>query len=379
MSSPLHIVVLNFRDITHDEAGGAEIYLQEIFGRIAAHGHRVTFLCARHGTAPPEETIDGIRILRVGRQLTINVTAVRAALRLARNDSVDVFVESLCKLPFFMPAVTRIPVVPVVLHLFGSTAFRELTPVLASGVWCSEKLIPLLYRDLPFVALSESTARDLDRRGVRASRMEIVPPGLDLRRYCGNDSAPPHREPLLVYVGRLKRYKGIDIVLRALVAVRQRIPGVRLTLVGKGDDRLRLEALAGSLGLTDSIRFVGFVSEAEKITWLRQAWAVVYPSPKEGWGIATLEAAACGTPVLASDAEGLRDAVRDGTTGFLIPHQNQTAWADRMIQLLSDSTLRTRMAAASRQWASRFDWTVEARKMRHFVEAVVRDRHGGAG
>jgi glycosyltransferase involved in cell wall biosynthesis len=370
LAAPLHIVLLNFRDVTHPEAGGAEVYLQELFERIAADGHRVTFLCASHGHAPAEEDIGGIRILRVGNQGTVNVAAAIAALRLARREHVDLFVESLCKLPFLMPAFTKIPVVPVVLHLFGHTVFYQLNPALASYVWLSEKLIPPVYRGLPFIALSESTARDLRRRGVQASRMDIVPPGLDLGRYHAR-AAARSADPLLVYVGRLKRYKGLDTVLRALVQVRQSVPRARLALVGKGDDAPRLEKLAQTLGLGDAVSFEGFVSEDVKIDWLQRAHAVVYPSPREGWGISTIEAAACGTPVLASDAEGLRDAVRNGKTGFLIPHRDTKAWAQRMVHLLTDQVLRERMAAASAEWARVFDWDTQAHKMQTILEEVA--------
>ena len=371
MVAPLHIVLLNYRDITHPEAGGAEIYLQEIFGRIAAHGHRVTLLCAKHGAAPAEERIGQIRVLRVSGQAVVNVAAAVAALRMARRERVDVFVESLCKLPFLLPAVTSIPVLPVVLHLFGDAVFRETNLALGAYVWLFERLIPPVYRGLRFVALSDSTARDLISRGVRANRIDVIPPGLDLHSYPTNGSLPCTAGPLLVYVGRLKRYKGLDTVIRAFGRVCAAVSGAQLVLVGKGDDRPRLEKLVRALGLTASIHFTGFVPEAEKIDWLRRARAVVYPSPREGWGIATLEAAACGTPVVASDAEGLRDAVRDGSTGFLVPHADVDAWAQRMTQLLTDASVHHRMRAAARQWAQQFDWDVEAAKMRQIVEEVA--------
>ncbi|MFQ5668878.1 MAG: glycosyltransferase family 4 protein, partial [Candidatus Binatia bacterium] len=379
LSRPLHIVVLNYRDMTHPEAGGAEVYLQAIFARIAAQGHHVTFVCAGHTGAPAQDRLDGVRILRVGNQATVNMAAAVAALRLARREGVDVFVESLCKLPFLLPVFTKIPVLPVVLHLFGHTVFYETNPLLASYVWLFEKLIPPVYRGLPFVALSASTASDIRRRGVRASRLDIIPPGLDLQRYAAN-AGTPSSSPLLVYVGRLKHYKGIDIVLRALAQVRETVPGVRLAVVGRGDDRTRLERLVCRLRLEDAVSFEGYVGEETKIQWLRQAWALVYPSPREGWGMSTVEAAACGTPVLASDAEGLRDAVREGSTGFLISHADVNAWAQRMAQILTDGQLRARMATAARQWAHQFDWDVRAEQMRTIVEQVGagRSRRNGA-
>ena len=159
--------------------------------------------------------------------------------------------------------------------------------------------------------------------------------------------------------------------MTALARVRQTIPAVRLVLVGKGDDQPRLEALARTLGIAQVVTFAGYISEEVKIQWLHRAHAVIYPSPKEGWGLSAIEAAACGTPVLASDSEGLRDAVRHGETGFLIPHSDVEAWTRRMTEILSDAPLRARMGAAAHQWARNFDWDVEAEKMWRIVEEVA--------
>jgi glycosyltransferase involved in cell wall biosynthesis len=237
-------------------------------------------------------------------------------------------------------------------------------------VWLFEKLIPLVYRDTPFVALSDSTAADLRRRGVRTSAMHIVPPGLDLTRYTPG-TPPRSDEPLVVYVGRLKRYKGLDFVLEAFARVRRTLTNARFVLVGKGDDRARLEALATRLGLGDAVQFTGFVSENDKIAWLRRATTVVYPSPREGWGLSTIEAAACGTPVIASDSEGLRDAVRSGQTGFLLPHRDVAAWAARITAVLTDHALRQRMGAAGRAWAMQFDWNAGAAQLCRIVESLA--------
>jgi glycosyltransferase involved in cell wall biosynthesis len=380
LQSPLHIVVLDYRDMYHPEAGGAEHYVNEIFQRVAACGHRVTLLSASFAGAAAKARIGSIDVLRAGNTATANVVGARAALALARRERVDVFVESICKLPFLLPVLTKIPVLPVVHHLFGRTIFYQLNPLAAAYAWLYEKLIPPCYRGLRFVAVSESTAGDLAARGVRCSRMDIVYNGVDFDTYrLPAGSTPRSSEPLLLYLGRFRRYKQIDIVIRAFARVRQTLPTARFALVGKGDDEPRLRALARSLGVADAVTFVGYVSEAEKIRWLHRAHALVYPSPKEGWGISTIEAAACGTPVLASDAEGLRDAVRHEVTGFLVPHSDIEAWARRMTEILSDTPLRTRMGAASREWARRFDWDVEAEKMRRILEEVVAGETLGQG
>jgi len=373
----LHIALLDYRDATHPEAGGAETYLQEIFGRVAAHGHCITLLCAGYKGAPVEDRVGNIRVLRRGNKATANFVVARAALELARRERVDIFVENLCKIPFLLPALTQIPVLPIVHHLFGHTIFQETNPAFASYVWLFEKLIPPVYRGLRFVAVSESTAQDLARRGVRCRGLDIVHNGLDLKRYDTGEGTPRSAEPTLVYVGRLKRYKGVDTVIRGFAEARSEVPGARFVIVGRGDDRPRLEALARDLGLSGALRFEGYVPEEAKVAWLQRAHAAVYSSPREGWGIAAVEAAACGTPVLASDAEGLREAVCDGTTGFLIPHRDVHAWARRMVQVLTDGALRGRLGTAARAWARRFDWDTEAEKMRKVVEEVVAGRREG--
>lgn len=370
MASGLHIVLLDYRDLTHPEAGGAETYLNEMFQRVAAAGHHVTLIAARHPGATPEERIGQIRVRRVGNKATFNVAGVREARRLAAAERVDLFVENICKIPFFLPVFTSVPVLPIVLHLFGRTVFHEVNPVFASYVWLYERFIPLAYRGLRFVAISESTARDLQRRGLRTSQIDIVSPGLDLERYCTDPKVPKADRPLLLYVGMLKRYKGIDTVIRAFAAASRTVADARLVLVGKGPDRGRLEALARSLGVADAVGFEGWVSDNDKLDWLRRARALVYPSRKEGWGIPTMEAAGCGTPTLASDSDGLRDAVLDGVTGFLVPHADIDSWARRMVQILTDDAMRARMEAAARERAQAFSWDAQAAKMQAVVEAV---------
>ncbi len=377
MPSGLHVVLLDYRDITHPEAGGAETYLSEIFQRIGARGHRVTLISARYPGATPEAQIGQLRVRRVGNKATFNVAGVREALRLAGREPVDLFVENICKIPYFLPVFTRVPVLPIVLHLFGSTVFYEVNPAFASYVWLYERFIPLAYRGLRCVAISESTARDLARRGLQTSQIDIVSPGLDLQRYRTDASVPKAGAPLLLYVGMLKRYKGIDTVIRAFAGARRDVSDAQLVLVGKGPDRRRLETLARSLGVADAVDFAGWVSEDDKVNWLRRAHALVYPSRKEGWGIPTIEAAGCGTLTLASDSDGLRDAVHDGVTGFLVPHADIDSWAGRMVQILTDHALRARMEEAAQQRAQCFSWDAQAAKMQAVVESVGRWRVRG--
>jgi len=172
----------------------------------------------------------------------------------------------------------------------------------------------------------------------------------------------------------LKRYKGVELALRAIAAARQSRADITLDICGQGDDRPRLERLARELGLAAAVRFLGFVPEEEKRRLLRRAWAVVFPSPKEGWGITNVEAAACGTPALASDSDGLRESVRDGVTGYLVPHGDSAALANRMLALANDPGLVERLGCAARSFAEGLSWDAAARATVTHIEQTIAAR-----
>ncbi len=290
---------------------------------------------------------------RVGTRHTFPFLARRHFARELAATPWDGLVEDINKVPLATARWGVPNTIALVPHLFGSTVFQEAPLPLAAAVWLAERPLPRLYRDVPFQAISESTADDLVARGIPRDRVAVIYPGIDT---VGYTPAPGTRAdaPTFAYLGRLKRYKGVDLVLRAFARLAH--PAARLEIAGTGDHRPALEALARSLDLTARVRFLGFVSESEKVALLRRAWALCFASPKEGWGITNLEAAACGTPVVASRSPGLRESVRDGATGFLTPHGDVDALAAAMRRLADDPALVARMGAEGRRFAQTFTW-----------------------
>jgi glycosyltransferase involved in cell wall biosynthesis len=243
---------------------------------------------------------------------------------------------------------------------------------MAAAVWMAERGIPFAYRNVPFQAVSESTADDLVARGIRRSSITVIYNGIDTTFYTPS-SGTRSQVPLFAYVGRLKRYKGVDLVLQAFARLAR--PEARLEIAGSGDYRDHLEQLAESLGLASQVRFLGYVSEDEKRDLLRRAWAGVIASPKEGWGITNLEAGACGTPVIASDSPGLRESVVDRETGYLVPHGDIGALAGAMRRVADSRDLVATMGKAGRRFAERFTWDKSADDTISHLEQVV---HGGS-
>lgn len=308
---------------------------------------------------------------RTGTRYSFNLFGPRYYRKNLRNQSFDVFVEDLNKVPLFAPLWAREPVALLVHHLFGRIAFQEASLPLATATWLLEKPIPVIYRKLPAIAVSRSTAEDLVRRGFKAAGIEVIPNGVDLGFYRPEAGVSRFAEPTLLYLGRLKRYKRVDLIVSAFAMVREQFPRARLIIAGKGDARPALEAQIRQLEVGDAVELRGFVSDQEKRDLFRRSWIHLLTSPKEGWGITNIEAAACGTPTIASNSPGLKDSVEDGKTGFLVPHGDGAALAARIEQVLGNANLGTELSRNALLFAQRFTWDRAAIETERFLEAMV--------
>ncbi len=357
----MNILVINWQDIRNPLGGGAEVHLHQIFTRIAAKGHSVTLLCSSFPGAPSEETIDGIRVVRRGGRHLFNFTVPSAYRELSHREQFDVVVDDLNKIPFFTPWFVKEPLVGIAHHLFDTSIFRETNGLIASYVYAAERLGLAVYRQsgMPFMVVSPSTQQEFVQRGFSIDRLPLAFNCVDHVRYK-QTGVPKNQTPLVGYFGRLKKYKSVDHLLHAMPLVMKKVPDVRLVIMGDGDDRPRLESIARELALTDRVEFTGFVSEEKKVEMLQRMWVKVTTSSKEGWGLTVLEANACGTPVLASNVPGLRDSIKDGETGLLYPYGNIDELANKLTLMLTDSALRSQLAASALLWAKKFDWDVVA-------------------
>ena len=369
----MRLLLVNWQCRENPLAGGAEIHLHEIFGRLAARGHEMTLLCGGWPGCPPRAELDGIRVVRVGTRHTFPFLARRHFRAHLADAGFDLLVEDINKIPLATPRWGGPPVVALVPHLFGGTAFQELAAPLAAAVWLAERPLGRVYRGAPFQAISVSTAEDLAARGIPRQDVEVIYPGIDTFGYTPYPAmrAP---QPLFAYLGRLKRYKGVHHVVRAFAELRH--PTATLEIAGAGDYRPALERLAASLDLGDRVRFLGRISEAEKLRLLRRAWALVFASPKEGWGITNLEAAASGTPVVASNSPGIRESVRNGETGYLVPHGDVPAMAAAMRCLAEDAALVARLGTRARAFAETFTWERAADETERHLSRVLTSRRG---
>lgn len=368
----LRILVVNWQDRENPQGGGAEEHLHQVFGRLARRGHRVTLLCSGWPGCAPATEIDGIEVHRTGGRYTFNLAAPLYCQRHLGDEVFDVAIEDLNKVPMLAPiwAGARADLL-LVHHLFGATAFREANPLLATATWLFERIIPAAYRGLPCVAVSQSTREDLVSRGLDPSRIAVIRNGVELDGL--GPAATRFADPTVVYLGRLKRYKRVDLVLSALARLREGGTRVKMIVAGKGDARPALEDTARRLGIEDSVHFAGFVPDEQKRELLSRSWVHALTSPKEGWGITSIEASACGTPTVASNSPGLRETVRHGETGLLVPHGDVDALAEALGRTLQPRT-RDRMGRAARAMAERYTWDGVADAFEELLFSVVAAR-----
>lgn len=365
------VLIVNWRDIRNPEAGGAEVHLQETARRLVRDGFHVVQYAHAFPGAGPRDNVDGVEIHRAGGAFLFNYTAFFRLRRWVRRHRIDVVLDDSNKIVFLLPWISPVPVVARFHHLFGASIFRETGILSALYVFFFEGLIRFAYRNTPVLTVSHSTRLDLEAKGLR--RIAIAPNGVDRTVYRVLPDA--RKDPFLIaHVGRLKRYKKLDTLIHALARVRKTLPEARLVVGGTGEAGPGLEKLARELGIADAVEFRGYLSGEDKVRLYNEASVFVNASLKEGWGLTSVEANACGTPVVATDAPGLRDSVRHGETGLLVPPDDPDAFAGAVLALLGNPERTEKMQSGALEWAAAHDWD---RAFEVTRDVLMQARRGG--
>jgi glycosyltransferase involved in cell wall biosynthesis len=361
----VRILIFNWRDTQHPQAGGAETYLFELARRWVEWGHQVECITAGFPGSMRQVEIDGIRVTRVGNAVTVYALAALEYLTKFR-ERFDVIIDSENGIPFFSPLFSRPPKVLMMHHVHREVFRKHLPAIVAYPLMFVEaRIMPLVYRRAKVVAVSTDTRNEMQRSGITRTPAEVVFSGVDPLLQPAEKS----NVPTVLYLGRLKVYKRVDRIIESFVRVRGDVPNAILRIAGDGDARQALEALVSRLDLANCVIFEGFVDEDRKRQLLSHAWVFVSASEMEGWGISAMEANACGTPVVAHDVPGLREVVVDGKNGLLVPEGSDLAPA--IVKLLTDDALRARLSDGAIERASEFSWDASARQMLDILRSIA--------
>ena len=349
----MHLVA--WRDLDDPEAGGSELHAATVARLWAEAGLDVTMRTSEAPGKPREIRRDGYRVVRRGGRYLVFPEAVLAEAT-GRAGPRDGLVEIWNGMPFLSPLWARGPRMVWLHHVHAEMWQMTLPePWATAGRLLERRLAPPFYRRTPVVTLAESSRRELvDELGFDASRVSVVPPGIDPMFTAAGEKSDT---PLVVAVGRLTPVKRFHLLIDALVRAKEAHPALEAVIVGEGYERPALEALVADAGATGWLRLPGRLSDDELVALYRRAWLLAASSAREGWGMTITEAAACGTPAVVTRISGHADAVIDGSTGVLVEPGDLAPAIDR---LLRDDAERRRLAKAAHEHARRLTWEATA-------------------
>ncbi|MGA8790136.1 MAG: glycosyltransferase family 4 protein [Paenarthrobacter sp.] len=349
-----HVLVLNWRDVQHSQAGGAEQYMHEISKRWVQNGVEVTWFTGRDDGQSPEDVIDGIRILRGGGALSIYG---HAALRLLRTGGqFDAVVDCQNGIPFFSPLFLPrdLPIIQVIHHVHQEQFRTRFSPPMAAvGRFLESSGAKTVYGQRSIVAVSPSTRLELRKLGF-SGPVHVVPNGtIDIP----DAVAVRAPEPTIAVVSRLVPHKRLDLLMGQFAVAARSIPKLRMDIVGDGPERARLQQLVMDLGLDHAVTFHGYQPNDVRDRLLSRAWLTASTSASEGWGCSVIEAAAWGVPCLALRVPGIRDSVVDGRTGWLVdtPQEFGVALVEALAAM-SEPDAALDVSVDCREWARCFTW-----------------------
>jgi glycosyltransferase involved in cell wall biosynthesis/O-antigen/teichoic acid export membrane protein len=346
----VRILVLTDREWTHPQGGGTGTNLLGQVRQWIERGHEVDVVACSYPGAAPVERLGPLTIHRVGGRSTVFPRVIWRGVR-GRLPEADVVLEVVNGITFLTPLWLRVPRVALVHHVHHDHYLTELGRVRGGVAAHLLETLPLrhLYSGAPTLTISEASAADLVELGMPREHISVSYIGVDLERLR---PAPERRaaEPTLLYLGRLKRYKRIELLLDVL----EGCPGAVLEVVGDGDHREELEREVEARALSDRVRMHGFVSEDEKLRHLQRAWVNLTASSAEGWCLTVMEAAACETPSVALAVGGLPESIEDGQTGLLAREPAELVTQTR--RLMGDGELRERLGRAAHDRAREFGW-----------------------
>ncbi len=365
------LVLTNWRDGSHPDAGGAEEVCEHLAASFARWGWEVVLLTSAVDGHATTEDRDGFQIVRRGGRFTVYPWSLLWIAR--RRRSIRAVIDSQNGIPFFTPlAVSRKTPVLLLLHHVHLELFPHYFSAVATriGQWLETTGSRLVYGHRAVVAVSPSTRQRARREIGLRGEIFVVPPGCET---VGTEAPHERRRSeheSIVWVGRLVPQKRIGLILDAVAELLVEFPRLELHMVGDGPRRTALVRRAERLGLGHHVTFHGAHDVETRAALIASAWLSVTASESEGWGPGVIESNAQGVPVLAYRRPGLRDSIRHQDTGWLIDEGEPLSRAlGEALRKLSDPAYAEKMGLRAQRWIARFTWEEMAKQVRDVLLA----------
>jgi glycosyltransferase involved in cell wall biosynthesis len=368
----MRFLMLNWRDPRNPRAGGAERVTQGYLAALARRGHEVVWFSYDFEGAVPDETLDGIRIVRAGGI----ATAVLEAVAWHRNQPrFDLVIDQHHGMPWYAPWWCGTNCVAYIHEVLGPiwAAFYP-WPFSAIGRW-QERQTHWCYRQVPFWTASRHTQELLLQHGVR--RVTLLPYGVPTLALPSLEPKPLRPPLRLAVVSRLAPNKRVDHALRAAYGMQRRGIAVCVTVVGVGEVERDIRRLVDGLGMSGSVTFAGALPETEKDAVLRQAHFLLHTSLREGWGLNVIEANAMGTPAAVYPVAGLVESTLDRETGLVARAETPEALTEVLAGALQDPDAYQVWRRRAWERARTFHWDHVLPAACDWLEQQARERPPG--
>jgi glycosyltransferase involved in cell wall biosynthesis len=362
----LRILWLNWRDIRHPDAGGAEVFTHEIMRRLVEKYHfDMTLFAAEIPSGASHDKIDGINIVRGGNKYTVYDKA-KGYYKKYSSDYDFIVDESNTK-PFLTPRFVKNKPILAIFHQLSREGWFYETPFPLNylGYYYFEKKWLSYYKNIPTVTVSNSTKRDLEAYGFK--KIFMVPEGLNVTPISKVHMQQKETNPTIAFIGRLKKHKLPNHALEAFSLIKKEIPDAKMWVMGDG---YMFKELKKRFSAKDII-FYGHVENEVKNSLLSKAHLVLVPAVREGWGLVVTESNAMGTPAIGYDVPGLKDSIRDGETGILVKENSPYNLAKSAISLLRDRDLLDKFSSNALAFSKQFNWENSANVFAKIIQSIV--------
>ena len=366
----MKILILNWRGPKHPNAGGAEVATLEHAKYWKSKGHQVTWFTSSYwGCTKPEENIDGIRVIRRSNQvLGVHIAALSWYL-FENKEKFDIVIDQFHGIPFFSPIYIRAKKIGYI-HEATKDVWKQnqlpkplnLIPALI-GEFSEYLIFNLLYQNIKFMTVSNSTKSDLEEFGIKKEKIRIIHNGLTALKI---GRIRKEKTPTLLYLGALAKDKGTDDMLKIFDNLHDKNPDWQYWLAGRSSDNY-LDKLKGR----NYIKYFGYVSQKKKFELFKKAHIFINPSIREGWGLTNLEANSQGTPVVGYRVPGMIDSVIQNKTGILVPKGDQNLIIKSVIMLFKDKNKYKELSNQSIVWSKRFSWASSGKQSLDYLQEVL--------
>lgn len=385
------ILALSWRDIKAPKAGGAEVHTHEMLSRADKNKYRIIHFSPLAGNLPEKEVIDGVTYMRGGNVITV----IFKAMHYYKKNRKDIdFVIDQCNThrfftPFWVAKEKRIFYIhQLTKEIWDYSAQFPLSKI---GKLTEEWMLRLNRKDA-VITVSESTKEELIERGYQAEKIRIIHNGVSFKPWTEEMWCKKETVPTFIYAGRYSPYKGIDVAIQAFAKLKKEYPRAKLWILGKKDKEyveknilpicdendlkwvdVQKDEAGNEIEPTQGdIVSWGYVSEEKKLELLSRAWTLLFPSIREGWGIPVTEAGCVGTPCIAFDSSGIREAIDYGRAGYLCKENSADGLWKEMCLVISDKMVYSEKRQKAYQYSSQFQWDEVGKEFGRFIDELCK-------